>query len=217
MRDKPSLDGIVPPVHLLCMSLRLRFGSAGWPLDRRPRIAIDMDEVIADSLGKHIAAYNRAFGANLGVHDIQSCDFDQAVPPEHAEAVRALELEPEFFADLDVIAGSQEVIADLACRYEVFIATAAMEVPTSFAAKFAWLGRHFPFIPPSHIVFCGDKGVLDVDFLIDDNARHFKHLRGQGVLFSAPHNRGEQGYVRVESWEEVRRLFLSPAASSAAG
>ena len=42
----------------------------------------------------------------------------------------------------------------------VFIATAAMEVPTSFQAKYRWLAKHFPFIPASHIVYCGDKSIL---------------------------------------------------------
>jgi hypothetical protein len=65
-----------------------------------------------------------------------------------------------------------------------------MDVPTSFDDKFAWLREHFPFIPPSHIVFCGDKSVLDVDYMIDDEPRHFARFRGTPVLFSAPQNAG---------------------------
>jgi 5'-nucleotidase len=197
------------------MTTQLRFAPTGR--DRRSRIAVDMDEVIADSLTQHLAAYNRAFGVQLRAADLGGRHLEDAVPPAEAEAVRALEREPGFFANLPVIPGSQEVLAALAESYELFIATAAMEVPTSFAEKFAWLRRHFAFIPPSHVVFCGDKGVLDVDYLIDDQPRHFKQLRGQGVLFSAPHNRGQAGYLRVDSWEDVRRLFLAPAASSATG
>jgi 5'(3')-deoxyribonucleotidase len=105
------------------------------------------------------------------------------------------------------------VVRALAQRYEVFIATAAMEVPTSFADKFEWLDEHFPFIPPSHRIFCGDKGVLDVDYLIDDSARQFANFRGTPLLFSAPANRGEKGYLRVSTWEDVRHLLLkAPAA-----
>ncbi len=116
---------------------------------------------------------------------------------------------PGFFADLEVIADSQQVIRELAERYEVFIATAAMDVPSSFADKYAWLRRHFPFIPQSHYVFCGDKSVLDVDVLIDDQSRHFARFPGRSLLFSAPQNAGEQGYERVGSWQEVRRLLLA--------
>jgi 5'(3')-deoxyribonucleotidase len=94
-------------------------------------------------------------------------------------------------------------------QYEVFITSAAMDVPASFAAKFAWLARHFPFIPSSHIVFCGDKSVIATDYLIDDEPRHFARFGGEGILFTAPHNRPVTGYRRVDSWADVRRLFLA--------
>ena len=83
--------------------------------------------------------------------------------------------------------GAQDVVRELAQHHEVFIATAAMDVPIP-STKFQWLAQHFPFIPPSHVVFCGDKSVIDADDLIDDSARHFARFRGRGVLFSAPHN-----------------------------
>jgi 5'(3')-deoxyribonucleotidase/uncharacterized protein with PQ loop repeat len=178
---------------------------------RRPRIAIDMDEVIADSLGKHLRAYNDAFGARLTRSDLGDRSLEESVPESRAEATEALVLAPGFFRDLEPIEGSRDVIRQLSERYEIFIASAAMEVPTSFADKYAWLREHFPFIPASHVVFCGDKGVLDVDYLIDDTSRHFERFRGTPILFSAPHNRGEQGFRRVESWAEVGTLFLTAA------
>jgi len=184
-------------------------GGAGRS-SRRVRIAIDMDEVIADSLSKHLRVYNQAFGAHLTRGDLDGRSLEEAVPSSHARATDQLVLEPGFFADLDEIEGSPEVVRQLAQRYEVFIASAAMEVPTSFADKYAWLRERFPFIPPSHIVFCGDKAVLDVDYLIDDTCRHFERFRGTPILFSAPHNRGEGRFRRVESWEEVAKMFLRP-------
>jgi len=54
---------------------------------------------------------------------------------------------------------SPEVVDALMQQYEVFITTAAMDVPCSFEAKFRWLQRYFPFIPSSNIVFCGDKSI----------------------------------------------------------
>jgi len=175
---------------------------------RRERIAVDMDEVLADSLGRHLEAYNGVFDAGLTRADLDGRSLEAAAPAERREAVRELILQPGFFRDLELIPGSREVLRELAERYEVFIASAAMEVPTSFAAKYAWLREHFPFISPSHIVFCGDKRVLDVDYLVDDTPRHFAGFRGTPILFSAPHNRGEGRYLRAEGWPEVRRLLL---------
>jgi 5'(3')-deoxyribonucleotidase/uncharacterized protein with PQ loop repeat len=173
---------------------------------RRLRIAIDMDEVMADALEEHLARYNAAFDACLTVEDVHGRHLEQCVPPEHRDALEAM-LDAPFFETLAVIPDCQEVIAELAARHEVIIASAAMDVPSSFDAKYRWLRRHFPFIPPSHIVFCGDKAVVDADYLIDDRARHFARFKGRGLLFSAPHNRDEQRYPRVSSWAEVREFF----------
>ena len=116
-------------------------------------------------------------------------------------------LDASFFADLALMPDCQDVIRELADRHDVYIVTAAMDVPCSFDAKYQWLQRHFPFIPPSQIVFCGDKGIIDADYLIDDRARHFARFNGRPLLFSAPHNAAETRYPRVGSWAEVRELF----------
>jgi 5'(3')-deoxyribonucleotidase len=94
-------------------------------------------------------------------------------------------------------------------HYEIFIASAAMEVPTSFNAKYTWLERHFPFIPHTHIVFCGDKSILRADYLIDDNPRQLELFTGTGILYDAPHNINITGYTRVHNWLEIEKLFLS--------
>jgi 5'(3')-deoxyribonucleotidase len=114
----------------------------------------------------------------------------------------------DFFAVLDVMPESQRVMKALQQKYEVFIATAAMEVPTSFAAKYHWLERHFPFIPASHIVYCGDKGILRADYLIDDNPRQLRRFSGEGILYSAQHNVNVTGFPRVKDWLEVEGMFL---------
>jgi 5'(3')-deoxyribonucleotidase len=167
-----------------------------------------MDETIADALGKHITLYNEAFGAAIRRDQLQGFGLRGAIPQQHHSAAEAMVHSGEFFRDLDVLPESQSVIHDLQQNFEIFITSSAMEVPTSFAAKFAWLNRHFPFIPASHIVFCGDKSILAADYLIDDTPRHFKHFRGEGILFTAPHNLRVQGFRRVDSWRDVRALFL---------
>ena len=132
--------------------------------------------------------------------------LEDCVPPSQREAVEAM-LDASFFADLAIMPDCQEVIRELAARHDIFIVSAAMDVPRSFDAKFGWLRRHFPFIPPAQIVFCGDKSICEADYLIDDCARHFAGFRGRPLLFSAPHNVGESRYPRVDSWKAVREVF----------
>jgi 5'(3')-deoxyribonucleotidase/uncharacterized protein with PQ loop repeat len=173
---------------------------------RRPRVAIDMDEVMADALGEHLRRYNGAYRASITPADLCGRHLEECIPLSHRAAAEAM-LDASFFEDLAVLPDCQAVVRELAQRYEVFIASAAMDVPCSFDAKYRWLRRHFPFSPPSHIVFCGDKSIVDADYLIDDRPRHFARFKGEPVLFSAPHNAAETRYVRVASWKDVRDHF----------
>lgn len=174
----------------------------------RKIICVDMDEVIADALGEHLLRYNRQFGSNITVEDLNGQWLWDYVPVERQAALYDYLSSEDFFEVLDVMPDAQRVLGRLQARYDVFIATAAMEVPTSFNAKFKWLEKHFPFIPPSRIVFCGDKSILYGDYLIDDNPRQLRLFRGEGILFSAPANAGVTGFRRVDSWADVERMFL---------
>jgi 5'(3')-deoxyribonucleotidase len=172
----------------------------------RLRIAIDMDDTMADAMSEHLRRYNAAFGASLTADDLHGRDLEEWCPPTHREAAFDM-LDASFFAGLAILPDCEAVVRELSERHDVYIVSAAMDVPASFEAKFQWLQQHFPFIPPTRMVFCGDKGVIDADYLIDDQPRHFEHFRGRPLLFSAPHNALERRYTRVNSWREVRDFF----------
>jgi 5'(3')-deoxyribonucleotidase/uncharacterized protein with PQ loop repeat len=175
---------------------------------KRLRIAIDMDETMADSLKEHIRRYNSEFAEKIAADDLHGKHLEEFVPVDRSDAVRRMIRDESFFECLGVIGEAPQVIRELARDHEVFIVSAAMEIPESFAAKHRWLRRHFPFIPTRKVVFCGDKGIIDADYLIDDEARHFHSFRGTGILFSAPHNLLETAYERVASWQDIRRKFV---------
>jgi len=122
----------------------------------------------------------------------------------------------DFFEVLDVIPDSQPVLQDLSTRFEIFIATQAMAVPNSLGPKYNWLQRHFPFIPATHYVFCGNKSILRADFLIDDQPRNLARFEGQGLLYTAPHNLAATGFIRVNNWREVAEYFASVPSEPAA-
>jgi 5'(3')-deoxyribonucleotidase len=172
------------------------------------RIVTDMDDVIADTLAKYIRVSNAEFGLNVRRSDLGERDLWHFVGRENFPRIRQIVEQLDFFSDLDVMPDAQDVLRKLTARYEVFISSSAMEVPTSFMAKFRWLEKHFPFVPPSRLVFCGDKSILNADYLIDDRERHFQNFRGEGILFSAPHNMHVTGYRRVKNWREIEALLL---------
>jgi 5'(3')-deoxyribonucleotidase len=172
------------------------------------RIAVDMDEVLADTLTKELHVYNREHGTSVAKNDLAGTNLDQAVRAEHRDRVRQYPRTEGFFRDIPVMPGSKRVLPLLFQQHEVFIVTAAMEFPTSFTAKFEWIKAHFPFVPERRIVFCGDKSIIAADYLIDDNASHFEKFSGQGLLFSAPHNIHELQYERLNDWHDIERRFI---------
>ena len=187
---------------------------------QRKIIAVDMDEVIADALQAHLDRYNQDF-ANadtpaITLDDLRGRRLWQVVPSKHHAALDNYFRDEHFFRNLRVMPHAQRVLEALQSRYEIFIASAAMEVPSSFAAKYDWLAEHFPFIPTSHIVFCGDKSILRADFLIDDNPRQlalFHDLTNpatprEGILYTAPSNCNLTTYRRVDNWQAVEKMFL---------
>jgi 5'(3')-deoxyribonucleotidase len=167
-----------------------------------------MDEVMADALAEHLVRYNRDYHAGLTLEDLQGKALWDVIASEHHSVVEGYLRSDDFFENLTVMPESQRVMRLLQQRYEVFIATAAMEVPASFHQKYRWLEKHFPYISPSHIVYCGDKSILNADYLIDDNPRQLQRFKGEGILFTSPHNIAVKGFRRVNDWLDVEKLFI---------
>ena len=171
------------------------------------RIAIDMDDVIADTSASLLALYNVEFEESITMDQLSGTHLLEFAPGERRARVQSYLFDADFFDGLPVIRESVRVIQALNERYEVFFATAAMHYPECFGARYQWLRTHFSFIPPRRIVFCGDKSILKADYLIDDNPWQLERFHGHGILFSAPHNAGITGFRRVHNWLEIQALF----------
>jgi 5'(3')-deoxyribonucleotidase len=168
-----------------------------------------MDEVMADTLGEHLRRYNQAFDEDVTPEDLAGKGLWEIAPVDRQQQLRAFLDAEDFFEDLPLIPDAQQVLESLSARFEIYIATQAMAVPNSLGPKYRWLQRHFPFVPPAHYVFCGNKSILRADYLIDDQPRNLERFEGQGLLYTAPHNLAATGYVRVDNWLEVADYFAA--------
>jgi 5'-nucleotidase len=178
------------------------------------RICVDMDEVMADTLSEHLRRYNQAFDEDVTTEDLAGKGLWEITPQDRQAQLRAFLDAEDFFEDLPLMPHAQLVLKDLSARFEIFIATQAMAVPNSLGPKYRWLQRHFPFIPPTHYVFCGNKSILRADFLIDDQPKNLLRFEGQGLLYTAPHNLTATGFVRVNNWAEVADYFTTVPAKA---
>ena len=174
---------------------------------KKLKIAVDMDEVLADPLSKFISLYNRDYGVPLDLKILPGNEIHHHVP-EHAN-MKWFEYinEKGFFRELPVIEGAQEVMLALHEKYDVYIVSAAMEFKNSLEDKFDWLADHFPFISWTNIIFCGEK-IVNTDIMIDDRIRNFADFQGRKLLFTSPHNELITQYERVNNWQEVAEKLL---------
>ena len=171
-------------------------------------IAVDMDQVIADFLGKATRAFQERFNIPVSKEE-----FDVAkIEAQYSELANQFYLminEPDFFRDFELEdKDAVPVLKELSEHYEIYIATAAMDVPGCFNAKYEWLLEHFPFLDPAYFIFCGDKKVVKADYLIDDNVKQLQSFTGEGILYSQSYNEYCTEFKRVHNWQEIRTLFL---------
>ncbi|MEM1001110.1 MAG: 5'(3')-deoxyribonucleotidase [Bacteroidota bacterium] len=171
-------------------------------------IFVDMDDVLADTYGKHIEIYNREHQQDLSLAQISDGEVWQNVPEMHQESIHKHVLTEGFFRGLSPIKDSQLVMEALCTKHEVYIATAASQFPVSLKEKSDWLDEYFPFISWHYRIYCGHKYMLNGDLLIDDRAYNLKDFQGEKFLFSSPHNIQERRYTRVSSWMEIAERLL---------
>ncbi len=171
------------------------------------RILIDMDDVIADAIERFLEWYERDFGIRYTKDDLKGTKLHMIVPEEHRKIVKEYPHREDFFKDLPVMENSREVVEELHNRFEVYIASAAMEFPYSLPHKNKWLDEHFPFIHWKRRIFCGDKSVLKGDILIDDHDFNLSVFDGRAIMFSSPHNLKDTKYERLDNWLDAEKLF----------
>lgn len=174
----------------------------------KPRIAIDMDDVLADTTGKFIDIYRRDFDATTTPERFRNQSFHEILDQETYDRLSTYVYQPGFFADIAIMEGAVEVTRALSEKYDLFVTTAAMEFRNSFVDKYDWLARYFPHIPWQQWVFLGDKSIIRAEYMIDDMPRNLLSFQGEGLLFHAPHNLADTGFRRVQTWAEIATILL---------
>lgn len=160
-----------------------------------------MDGVLADTEAQWLSWYEKETGIALTKKDIEGKqEHDDA--PEFANFRKYL-YEPGFFRTLPVMEGAVEAVKELSKDFNIYIVSAAMEFPLSLYEKHQWLAEHFPFISWKNIIFCGDKSIIDVDYLIDDHCKNLDYCKGKPLMFTAFHNVNLTHHQRVNNWKEI--------------
>ena len=174
----------------------------------KPRLILDQDDVLADTYLKLADMVVAEFNTGLRKEDFYKQSFQELLSKSNQKKLMSKIHEPGFFMDIPVVPHAPEAVRELSEKYDIFVATAAMEFPNSFREKYDWLQRNFPFIHWKNIIFLGDKSILQGDWLIDDMAYNLATFTGNSLLFSTTQNRHETSYRRVQDWNEILKILM---------
>ena len=166
-----------------------------------------MDGVLADVETHFINWYQRDYGIKIPRDTLVGVAEGDAFPDKGA--VRKFAMTPGFFSTVPVMEGAVEAVKILMETFEVYIVSAAMEFPQSLPEKYNWLKENFPFIGWRNIVFCGDKTVINTDYLIDDHCKNLDVCKGKPIMFTAGHNANYTHHKRADNWKEVIAILES--------
>lgn len=164
-----------------------------------------MDGVLADVEAQYLKWYERDYSLKMTKDDIQGKNEDTAFPEKGA--LRKFVNTEGFFLTLPVMEGAIDAIKLLSEKFEIYIVSAAMEFPLSLPEKLEWLNINFPSISWCNIIFCGDKSIINTDYMIDDYTKNLDHFKGKTIMFHAFHNTMHNHHVRANNWKEVLELL----------
>lgn len=169
-------------------------------------VAVDMDGVIADVEAHFLNWYERDYGVKMTKDDLLGKSEEEAFPEKGL--VRNFASTEGFFSTVPVMPGAVEALRKLQEHFEIYIVSAAMEFPQSLVEKRQWLREHFPFISWKNIVLCGDKSIINTDFMVDDHIKNLDYCQGKPIMFQAFHNLDHDHHVRATNWDEVIEILM---------
>lgn len=172
-------------------------------------IGLDMDNVITDTIGAFVSDLNHRHRVDMDIATLSAKFHLKDVSPEEKILYHGIMTRPGFFRTLPWMdRDCPQVVRALQERYDVYIVTAAMHLPTCIQEKIEWLEEHLPFIDSDHYIFCGKKDVIHTDFLIDDNIDRYPGYRGTGLCYDTAMNlHREINAHRVDSWQKIAQYF----------
>ncbi len=170
------------------------------PANAGARIAIDLDDVLADLIGELLHLYCKRHGVDMRREDV--VDWD-TFPEDVHNAIR----KDGGYESLSPIPGADEFLAWLAVRYETHIVT--YRSPAAREETTRWLQAHMPqvyqdvhFADGSKVSICRSLGV---ELLIDDSVNQLppvtKELGIPGILIDTPMNR------RIRQSSRIKRAY----------
>lgn len=173
---------------------------------KKQTLGIDLDSTLNNLDEVWLKLYNHDYNDNLT--DWNNWNINEIVKRECGEKIFDYLRIPGFFYSLDIRPNAISVIDKLIEKFDIYIVTAY--IPETCVDKTNWIKKYLPKIKPENIIFCNNKGLLNLDYLIDDGPHNIECFKQKGILYNMPYNSylGDK-YTRVNNWLEIEDLLIN--------
>ncbi len=187
-------------------------------MNKKPRVGVDVDGVLADLMTPMFALLNRLAGTAYSVEHMDDWTIDPLIPKDHADEFWRELGRPGLHANLQPYAGAVEGMRALSEVADVYIVTSYLTgAETWVHERDAWLAEHFS-IPRARIVHTRAKYTFYGRALVDDKPENViewqtEHAHGAGVLWLQAYNRRcDDARIRhrTDQWQDLVRLVTAP-------
>ncbi len=201
----------------------------------KPKIAVDIDDVISDSTETIRLVVNNHLGIDLQPDDYRSVEADywgyyEAVWQSKNVNVDYQEIEERLISktnnheNMPLLAGAEFALGELSKKYSLILVTSRKQEKFQKSTD-AWVRSNLPNLD-LEVYFAGHKKDkskgelcrdLDTKYLIDDNPVHCESAIKNGVNAILFGNYGwnktaPTGVIRCESWPDVVDLLVNERA-----
>jgi len=193
--------------------------------DKKLRIGIDVDEVLASLVVQLNSFYNETYGTNFHIEDYHSYNLENTWGGDNESAVGIVNnfYNSLYFDEIKPLIGSQQVIEQLSRKNQLVAITSRPDFIKEKTER--WIKRYFPkqfeeiictgrYISSSRHVKSDICLTENIGLIIEDNLETCLDCVDNGIdaiLFDKPWNRNgsieDKGIIRVKNWDEVLEVL----------
>lgn len=172
------------------------------PLNNRPIVSFDCDNV-ANTFNKYLVkVYNEETGLNVKASELKEWDLSKYL----GELGMSLFKEKGFFEKIPPNKSSIKTLKELinSKKYDIYIITACGSTQ-ELEEKFNWFDKFLPEFNKNRIISYREKEIIHADVLVDDNLENLHKCAPymRCVTFDMPHNRDCDLYPRIKDLTEI--------------
>lgn len=176
-------------------------------------LGIDLDGVCWDLTTPWVEALNEKYGTSVKPKDIKGWDMEVYFPTLSRSQIFSPLHQEEFYDCLKLYPDVEENIEKLRdIGVKVLIISSAHYLTIGYKMK--TVAKLMNFIDTNDIIITHEKGLINVDGLVDDGYHNLETFSGDRILFTQPHNTKydlsnciHQRWNRVNNWEDIVSLI----------